>query len=168
MRRPRTTDPWFVRPLGKHRGSRRRSLPRLPCVSSWFVSGGEAPHHLSRALPVHREADQLVVRVAHLPPAALRLLDDGVGRLLGGYGRGVLWLPWHRRLHPLDPGRPAGQLWLAGGLRVVRWEAGRVFLPEERSAFRLPLLGINIVDQSSSVNLRNTQLHGIPRSDGAP
>ena len=78
-----------VRPLGKHRGSRRGSTPAAAVCSSWSVSGGEAPYHLPRAFPVDGEADQLIVRVADLPPAALRLLDDGVGRLRGGCGRGV-------------------------------------------------------------------------------
>ena len=61
------------------------------------VSGGEPAHHLPRALPVDRQADQLVVRVAHLPPAALRLLHDLVRRLRG-CGRGVLRVVRHRGL----------------------------------------------------------------------
>ena len=71
LRRPRTPDPCVVWPLGEHRGSRRKSLPRLPCVSSWSGSGGEPPHHLARALPVHGQAHRLrEERLASCPSTA--------------------------------------------------------------------------------------------------
>jgi hypothetical protein len=48
---------------------------------------GPAIVHLARALLLDGEAHQLVVRIAHLPPAAVLLLDDAAGGLRGG-GRG--------------------------------------------------------------------------------
>lgn len=94
--------------------------PRLPYVSSWFASDGVTAYPLSRALPVHHEAHQLVVRVVHLPPAALHLFEDGGFWLRGGYRPGGLRVVRHRVLRALAPGRPAGQRWSTAGLRAIR------------------------------------------------
>lgn len=79
-------------------GNRDFSATAEVLIRLILISGRKPPHHLSRSAPEYGEADQLAVRIAHLPPAGFRLLDDRVGRLRGGCGCGVLRRVGHRRL----------------------------------------------------------------------
>ena len=74
-RLPRTADPWASGPWASIAAAAGDPSRGCRVFDSLPGSGGEASHHLAPALPVHREAHQLVVRVAHLPPAAGAMLS---------------------------------------------------------------------------------------------
>jgi hypothetical protein len=75
-------------------------------------------HHLARAAAVDGQAHQLARGVAHLPPAALVALGDGVRLRLGGGSGGVLGARMGIS-NPPDPGRAASAL-LATPSEILR------------------------------------------------